>query len=696
MSLRGFRGFAEERVFDLSADIVVVHGSNGSGKTSLFDAILWALTGSVGRLGEDSDLVSRYSDLEEARVDLSLLTSDGGAVRIVRRFNERQFLLLDHDGESYMDAAAESELRDILAMGAESSRDNIGPFAHTVYLQQDQIRSFLDAESNQSRFEIVSEIVGAGRVGELVRQIEKDRSSWTRSTSRLREELAPYVERRDTLKGQISVLSADQAGTRNFEERWSAWFLKAVALSGSEVSSSGNRSAILESILDELRTAERRVRRSRSTLEQFSQHLEREPEGVVGVELESLELTVLQAVENLRVTTESFAGAKRIAADLRERQVLQEQSKQSLSTLARLAVGHLGERCPVCTQTYDEALTREHLRELMDASDSLEVVESDAVTAALADLENSEGHLSSSENDLRDARRVSRQYEEWKVETDRFRTDLGLESLGKVNELMPAMVLEAVALSEGISASRRGGEALQIEVIRQLEVDKLAEYKRRLDELEPEVSSRISEIERRVDTGEVAKRLHEALRTVSETLVKGELERTESLLQRIYASVDPHPTFRAVNFLTTTTRGRGHMWASIEDRTLPDRRIDNPSVVLSTSQMNVLAVAVFLSLNLSAASPSLQTILLDDPLQSLDDVNLLGLTDLLRRLRGHRQVLIATHDKRLTRLLERKLRPTKQGQRTTMILLEGWVRNGPMVSTHDVVMDSGELRLIVA
>lgn len=46
LSVSGFRGFPGTEVFDLDADAVILEGVNGSGKTSLFDAILWGLSGS--------------------------------------------------------------------------------------------------------------------------------------------------------------------------------------------------------------------------------------------------------------------------------------------------------------------------------------------------------------------------------------------------------------------------------------------------------------------------------------------------------------------------------------------------------------------------------------------------------------------------------------------------------------------------
>jgi DNA repair exonuclease SbcCD ATPase subunit len=110
--------------------------------------------------------------------------------------------------------------------------------------------------------------------------------------------------------------------------------------------------------------------------------------------------------------------------------------------------------------------------------------------------------------------------------------------------------------------------------------------------------------------------------------------------------------------------------------------------------MNALAVCMFLSLNLGVSIPPLESAILDDPLQSLDDINLLGLIDLLRRTKDKRQLLVSTHDVRFGNLLARKLRPGSSEQRTVVIELNGWSRTGPIVTTRDVGCDPAPYRLM--
>ena len=209
------------------------------------------------------------------------------------------------------------------------------------------------------------------------------------------------------------------------------------------------------------------------------------------------------------------------------------------------------------------------------------------------------------------------------------------------------------------------------------------------------LSTTRNEIEARQKTGELVSKMIDGLRNASSELVEGELVKLEPLLQRIYSTADPHPEFRIVRLLSRMRQGRGRVLAEVEDPT-HDQRSDAPGAFLSSSQMNVLAVSVFLALNLGIPTLPLKVAILDDPLQSLDDLNLLGLIDLLKRMRERRQLIVSTHDRRFTSLLERKLRPVSESQRTILIELSGWSSEGPRVAQRDVERDQVPLRITVA
>jgi DNA repair exonuclease SbcCD ATPase subunit len=103
---------------------------------------------------------------------------------------------------------------------------------------------------------------------------------------------------------------------------------------------------------------------------------------------------------------------------------------------------------------------------------------------------------------------------------------------------------------------------------------------------------------------------------------------------------------------------------------------------------------LFLSFNLGFAPTHVKSLILDDPLQNLDDVHLLGLVDLLRKILPHRQLIVTTHDHAFASLLARKLRPVSENFRTTYVRFTKWDRNGPGVEQWDVPAETSPLKLV--
>src|SRR5687768_9036804 len=108
IDISGFRGFPQHQQLDLDADAVVVVGANGHGKTSLFDAVLWGLSGRLPRLDDDpSRVISMYSESGQARVALGL-RNEHGEFTITRSFDGKDArVALDSKERSYQGPSAE-------------------------------------------------------------------------------------------------------------------------------------------------------------------------------------------------------------------------------------------------------------------------------------------------------------------------------------------------------------------------------------------------------------------------------------------------------------------------------------------------------------------------------------------------------------------------------------------------------------
>lgn len=101
-------------------------------------------------------------------------------------------------------------------------------------------------------------------------------------------------------------------------------------------------------------------------------------------------------------------------------------------------------------------------------------------------------------------------------------------------------------------------------------------------------------------------------------------------------------------------------------------------------------------MDLGLSSPPLETALLDDPLQSLDNVHLLGVVDILRRVASKRQLIVSTHDAAFAGLLSRKLRPVEgSGTSSALVINFGaWDEEGTTVSSVRVEPEIVPLKLV--
>ena len=85
-----------------------------------------------------------------------------------------------------------------------------------------------------------------------------------------------------------------------------------------------------------------------------------------------------------------------------------------------------------------------------------------------------------------------------------------------------------------------------------------------------------------------------------------------------------------------------------------------PNLYLSTAQINILSFCIFMAKAMFAKTDKgkdLDCIFVDDPIQALDDINILSMIDLLRNVAFtlNKQIVITTHDLNFFNLLQQKM-----------------------------------------
>ncbi|AET66377.1 RecF/RecN/SMC N-terminal domain-containing protein [Desulfosporosinus orientis DSM 765] len=175
---------------------------------------------------------------------------------------------------------------------------------------------------------------------------------------------------------------------------------------------------------------------------------------------------------------------------------------------------------------------------------------------------------------------------------------------------------------------------------------------------------------------EVIDKIPEAVDKLNEQVVDELLE----TIQSIFFRINSHPLYRYLEFDTNQRYKVNRLILSVLTGGNEIDSMDkaNPSFIFSSAQINAIALSFFLSMALKQHWTRLKFICMDDPVQSMDDFNVLAFVDLIRLItendRGmNKQVIISTHDSTFFELIKRKFRFLKLG----IIKFEGYGVQGP-------------------
>ncbi|MFA0001728.1 hypothetical protein AB4428_25895, partial [Vibrio lentus] len=130
------------------------------------------------------------------------------------------------------------------------------------------------------------------------------------------------------------------------------------------------------------------------------------------------------------------------------------------------------------------------------------------------------------------------------------------------------------------------------------------------------------------------------------------------LVNQIYSKIDPHPGFKKVVFECTFSdndRPKLNVYLSNDESSA----LISPNIYLSSAQISVLSLSIFMARALNSEEykgNAVDCILIDDPVQSMDSINVLSVIDLFRNLAVmfNKQIIISTHDERFYKLFKAK------------------------------------------
>lgn len=129
------------------------------------------------------------------------------------------------------------------------------------------------------------------------------------------------------------------------------------------------------------------------------------------------------------------------------------------------------------------------------------------------------------------------------------------------------------------------------------------------------------------------------------------LNQSHSTVQRYFRYLDPIPSQCDLLFEGSEEQINIKVAYDKELRDKPGGK-SNAKNILSSGQLNVLAISIFLAINKEQQIHSLNFVGIDDPIQNMDDVNQYTMCDVLNNI--EKQLIISTHDFNFLKLFIKK------------------------------------------
>jgi exonuclease SbcC len=777
--IENFRSIRGEISVSLDAPVVLIHGQNGSGKTSLLSALELALTRTVPSLQRaDPDYLQHLPHkLAEAGAGRVLLEAEIGErdlqakigvsaksisgnhlldAKQTKFFGDRCFLaqstltrlleLYQHQDSRKSDSPLTKFVKELLGLDRlDALIDGLRPVGDVRRLR-DPVPAYWDArqelpnlqkELNESRAELQSKRATLadlrGKIGDHLQRLgtptlpslddaaalsaflsTRQDEQVLAGFARMRRDIVAIAERWPEVavrpgEEQRRRLQLEQERARQTFESWRA-------------ASGGVLLEIAKQLEDWLGTA------SWSTLDPVP--LWSAMTDAVARELARIaSLSSSDAAGNLRAAElrRSVAQSRQRVADL-DNELLQltGQNQQLAQALSALIPHVHADDCPVCGRNYKEvsplplqAHLSSRINELVQAASRLQALSRDKASSlsviATADREIAvvSGRLltqaARDELKTRGARFLELQQTLISLKEPAAVGQGLLENLRIASRAMAAVgegdqaanaikeQLNALGAQLGFDEASAGAEIAQV-------ISSLS------DEIGKRDASAVQQLSTKHDIAMLQAQTLELGRVIA--LLVDDIERAESAMSRIEHAkgAADHRITLARNLARQLRDARtdivrkvfnedlNKLWRDLFIRLAPDEPFipafalpassagpveaqletlyrrggkgGNPRAMLSAGNLNTAALTLFLSLHLSVA-PSLPWLVIDDPVQSMDEVHIAQFAALLRNLAKvqRRQVILAVHERPLFDYLALELSPAFQGDRLITIEL---------------------------
>lgn len=629
----GFRGFHDKVRIDFAPGFTVVTGRNGVGKSTIFDAVEFAITGTINKYKVDRSGTDKLEDYIWWRGDVP---PSGYYVKVgfVDDEGKSHEVYRDRSGEATRSEAIEATLCTPIGKPADALRH----LCQTSIIRDELITSLSFDLSEGDRFSLVYDAQGvvggpdyerrAQDIQTAVKQTAKDcERVYSESRARLNQSLAELA----TAKDRAS--KAGDAGS-------------ALALIDGELKGAP------EAIAAKLTAARSALTERRLRLSSVGRLAEEERSF-----LTAREAAERSSPESLRVKREEErarleALAKSASSELEEarRQLETEERQNELATSLAELLKH-GERlglhdgsCPLCAAARTDKQFVEGLHTLQTRLQNT----GSNIQKARARLDKAQSDCQAISAQLRKCLESVNDFEaQQKAFAEREATLLkNLREAGVVLQGDRLGITQEYVVRERSRLIDFERAILTVEASRS--IDQVAELEVRCETLRKDAELAADRVAKTKRAQEAARDLEHAVDRARLEVSDERLASLKPVLTEFYQRLRPHSDWRTIRYSI-----RGDVTRLLSLRVGEDI---NPQFVFSSGQRRAAGLAFLFAVHVSRPWCLWQSLLLDDPVQHIDDFRSLHLVEVLAALgTTGRQIICGVEDAALADLMCRRL-----------------------------------------
>jgi chromosome segregation protein len=635
VEISGFRAFRDLTRFAFPTGFAVFSGRNGAGKSTVLDAVDFALTGTINKFAVKN---ARGGGLDEhiwwvgpGKAEAHYVTvgfiDDEGKRFEVTRSRERGY------------QSDEPNIFGHLCGPAGASAPSPETLMRTTLIRDEFIVALSVDLPEQARFAAVRDAIG-----DLIGEDHSERTGEiTKAANAARDE---QRDRLESTRKELGRCLSDLTEARSVAERTpdiseALQTIESFSLPLPDEPlerADALRRYIAERrrVLQELETARRQ---SQSLLPELARL--RSPE-------------VMRVLEEARATVQSANGEKerfeQVLALAERADVSERESDTYLTDFAALLehgsnLGLQDGHCPLCAafrtpEEFNAALENTRTR-LATRGDRLAAASRAVNEARSAVHAATQAVIAATRRHAEEVNRVS----SIRQQLDAIRAVYERNSFGGQPDRPDASQTLILAEQEQLARLERALFILEASS----NIDRVATLEGRVASLREHVDRESAKLGEAEQAAELARQIHASSQAVANQILAEQFDTVMPLLKELYRRLRPHADWTEID-----SDFGGKVRASL-NLTVGDGH--NVQFLFSSGQRRAAGLAFLLAIYLSRRWCQWQSLLLDDPVQHIDDYRALNLVEVLAAIRrSGRQIIVAVEDAALADLLCRRLR----------------------------------------